>query len=484
MSEAMQRALQMLVRLFIEMPPLAFAVAGAVLLGLALWASCATWHSHRVLDAIANAPVVDLRSTAAGWVKLRGTAHPLPAKPGSVASGIVWYKRDRWTGGDRSTLVTTDPILVRDDYGICAVDSEKADVRPTTHETSHAFLDRSRSTTEQVIRAGDPVFAIGELRRAQSSLPGAAGIHCELTRTGGVLLVSGSPERNVQVYFRLLLLVQLPLALMCIVLMTFGALIHVGSYPPGGGSAVGTFIASLRNTPLQGDPGIGHPLWRQVETGQGGGVMNFLGPLLNTHGPDPTIAEASRKLAGIGPSFGLQLAAPPIADYAAQGWEMVNAGGISMFVPSGWTVVEQDDGAVPVVGVVAPGNDLYVELRFIRDALRRPGIVLEDAIDAYASAKERGAKGVVLGYAPLFVDGAVGHVEIMNAGGVERNPDGSRAHRTNSYRGAKRVGDEVFKAEFRATFDQSNQDEFGPTVLNIIRSIRFPNIDAAGAAGG
>ena len=134
-----------------------------------------------------------------------------------------------------------------------------------------------------------------------------------------------------------------------------------------------------------------------------------------------------------------------------------------------------------MVGLVSPDNDQYVELRFIRDPLRRPGIALEDASDRYASAKERGANGVVLGYAPLSVDGAFGHIEIMNAGGVERNPDGSLANRTNSYRGAKRVGEDIFNAEFTATFDQANQDKLGPTVLNMIRSIQFRNVNVVEA---
>ncbi len=283
MNEVQQRALQMLINLFTEMPPMAFLAAGVVLLVLTLWATHAAWQSYRILDAVANAPLADLRSTATGLVKLRGTAQTLPAKPGQVPSGIVWYKRDRWSGSDSSTLVTTDAILIQDDYGICAVDSERAEVRPTTHETRHAFLDKSRSTTEQIIHAGDPLFAIGELRRNAPVLSGAPNVHCELARFGGVLLVSGSPERNVKVHYRLWLLVQLPLALLCCGLLAFAALIHIGSYPPSSGSAVRTFIESLRNTPLLGEPGVGHPLWKEVEVGEGSAVMKFIESLLTTH---------------------------------------------------------------------------------------------------------------------------------------------------------------------------------------------------------
>lgn len=481
MNEDLQRALQMLINLFTQLPPVAFVAAGVVLLAIGVWASHATWRSYRILDAVANAPLGDLRSTAGGWVKLRGTAQPLAAKPGQIPSGIVWYKRHSMWGSDSSTLVTTDTILIQDDYGICAVDSEKAEIRPTTHETSRAFLDRSRSTTVQIIRTGDPLFAIGELRRNPLSLSGASTPHCELTRSGGVLLVSGSPERSVKIHYRLWLLVQLPLALLCCGLLAFAALIHIGSYPPSRGSSVRTFIESLRTTPLLSEPGVGHPLWKEVEAGDGSAVTRFIESLLTTQHLEPTLAEGNRKLLAISPPFGLQLAAPPMTDYAAQGWEAINVGAISMFAPPGWTVVEQDNGAIPMVGLVSPGNDQYVELRFVRDALRRPGIALEDASDKYASAKERGAKGIVLGYAPLSVDGAFGHIEIMNAGGVEKNPDGSLAHRTNSYRGAKRVGEDIFNAEFRATFDQANQDKLGPTALNMIRSIQFRNVAAASA---
>ena len=275
---------------------------------------------------------------------------------------------------------------------------------------------------------------------------------------------------------------QLPLAFLCFGLLAFAALIHIGSYPPSEGSTVRTFIESLRTTPLLSEAGVGLPLWKEVEVVQGSAVMKFIGSLLTTDHLEPTLAEANRKLLAISPPFGLQLAAPPMVDHAAQGWEVINVGGISMFAPPEWTVVEQDNGVIPMVGLVSPGNDLYVELRFMRDALRRPGIALEDASDAYASAKERGANGIMLGYAPLSVDGAFGHIEIMNAGGVEKTPDGSLAHRTNRYRCFKRVGDDIFTAEFRATFDQADQDKFGPTVLNIIRSIQFKNVDAANTA--
>jgi hypothetical protein len=85
----------------------------------------------------------------------------------------------------------------------------------------------------------------------------------------------------------------------------------------------------------------------------------------------------------------------------------------------------------------------------------------------------------MLGYAPVNVDGSFGHIEIMNSGGREKNEDGSLAHRMNIFHGAKRVGEDILKAQFTATFAQPDQNKFGPTVLNIIRSIQFKNLAIA-----
>ncbi len=52
MNEELQRALQMLIDLFTELPPMAFVAAVVVLLAIGLWASHATWRSYRILDAL------------------------------------------------------------------------------------------------------------------------------------------------------------------------------------------------------------------------------------------------------------------------------------------------------------------------------------------------------------------------------------------------------------------------------------------------
>ncbi len=437
MIETAQRVLGMFVSLFAGIPPLVSALVFLVLLSVTLWVAHAAWHSYRVLDAVANAPLADLRSNAGGLVKLRGTAQPPPARDGYSPSSIVWHKKHSRWGTSSSTTVTVGHFLIEDEHGVCAVDSEQAEVIPTTHESSRGFLGSSRSTTEQSIHTGDALLAIGELRRDLPAPPGMADVRCQLVRTGGVLLVSGDAERGVKVRYGIWLGVQLVPTLLGLGLLALGALVHASKEDNAAG--------------------------------------RFLHALLSTEYLEPTIEEAQGKLLAISAPYGLQLTAPPVADYAAQGWSAITVGEISMFVPPGWTVVEQDHGASPEIGLAAPGNDGYIELRFIRDALRRPGIALEEAGSNYASAKERAEKGIVLGYAPLIVDGAVGHIEIMNSGGVEKNADGSLAHRMNRYQGAKRVGEELFSAEFRARFDQSGQDKFGPIILNIIRSIQFKN---------
>ena len=45
--------------------------------------------------------------------------------------------------------------------------------------------------------------------------------------------------------------------------------------------------------------------------------------------------------------------------------------------------------------------------------------------------------------------------------------------------GNLRVGEDILKVDFTATFAQADQETFGATVLDIIRSIQFKNVNAA-----
>ncbi len=256
MNEDLQHAHDMLLGLFGGMPPAAFVIASLVLLSLTLYAGYYALRSGRIVGAVASAPLADLRVATAGRVKLRGAAQPASAQGGAGPSPIVWYYRSRRSGSSRSTLATTGHFLIQDDYGVCAVDSEKAVIVATASQSTHAFLDPSTTTVERVIHTGDALFAIGELKHDLPSPPGMPHVSCQLARSGGVLLVSGSPERDVKVLYSLWFLVQAPLTLLFLALLIFGGWTHLGSYPPGERGALSAFFESLRDHPWQSDPGL------------------------------------------------------------------------------------------------------------------------------------------------------------------------------------------------------------------------------------
>ncbi len=258
----------MLGNLFAGMPPAVFVAAVVIVLAVTVWQAHRALRSYRIVKAIAKAPLVDLRSRASGLVKLRGTAQPPPALPGKSPATIVWYSGSSRSGSNRSTRTTTDNFLIEDDHGRCAVETAKAEIVPTRSVYSEGFLDQSRSMSEKIIHAGDPVFAIGELRRGQPLPAGLSAASCQLARRGGVLLVSGSPERHVTVLNTLWTVVHMLLGLLCGGALAYGAWAHIGSYPPSAGSAFRTFLDSLQTTPLQPEPGREHPLWNEVDEGQ------------------------------------------------------------------------------------------------------------------------------------------------------------------------------------------------------------------------
>lgn len=128
------------------------------------------------------------------------------------------------------------------------------------------FLDPQRSSVEKALYSGDPVFALGALRRDLPPLAGVAEASCRLARAGGVLLVSGGSEREAQVLHRLWFGVQALLALLGLGLLVFGAWAHVVGYPPGDAGPLATFVESLRRTPWKCEAGPDHPLWRTAPT--------------------------------------------------------------------------------------------------------------------------------------------------------------------------------------------------------------------------
>lgn len=231
---------------------IAFTLAALM---LAFYSGYKGLQGYRILDAIAHAPLADLRSNAAGLVKLRGTAQPPPAQSGKSPSSIIWYSRSTRSGSSSSTLTTTDNFLLQDNYGVCAVDSAKANIEPTVSESSHAFLNSSNTRTEEVIHANDPVFAIGEIRRDLPPLAGIPAVDCQLAKSGGVLLFSGASERDVKVLYRLWLAVQMAGVVLCLALAVFCAMVYIEKYPPAEGSAADRALVFLLRVPPQGATG-------------------------------------------------------------------------------------------------------------------------------------------------------------------------------------------------------------------------------------
>ena len=270
MTEDLHRIHDMLAALFMALSPAVFVAVIVVLLGLGLWITRKAWHSRRVARAVANAPLVDLRSNASGLVKFRGTAQPPAPKPGRGPSSLIWYSRTRRSGSNSSTLTTTDNFLIRDDHGVCAVNTDKTTILPSASVAKDGFLDQHSSSVEKALYVGDPVFALGELRRDLPPLAGASDARCQLASCGGVLLVSGGSEREARVLYRLWFAVQAPLALLSFGLLGFGAWAHVVGYPPGNDGPAATFLESLRTTPWKSEAGPDHPVWIKVQNDQEG----------------------------------------------------------------------------------------------------------------------------------------------------------------------------------------------------------------------
>lgn len=263
MNEDLQRIHDMLAAAFMALSPALFVAVFIVLLGGLLWVLRQAWRKLRIVRAVTSAPLVDLRSTAAGLVKIRGTAQPPAPKPGQAASSIVWYSRRRRSGSHTSTLTTTDNFVIRDAHGVCAVNTNKTSILPSASLATEGFLDKSRSSVEKALYAGEAVFALGELRRDLPALAGVGHAPCQLARVGGVLLVSGASEREAKVLHGLWFLVQAPLALLGLGLLVFGTWAHVMGYPPGDHGPAATFVEALRSTPWKGEAGPDHPLWLQ-----------------------------------------------------------------------------------------------------------------------------------------------------------------------------------------------------------------------------
>jgi hypothetical protein len=201
----------------------------------------------------------------------------------------------------------------------------------------------------------------------------------------------------------------------------------------------------------------------------------------------PVAADDQARLDGllaIAPPGGWQL--PPPAEVDMADWQEVRAGAASMRLPPGWTVQNQigDEGTGDVtIGLSPEALDLYIELRQIRNSDSNYMTTLaEHAHGEYARSVERLEEGVIFGYQPLVIDGALGGVEVMNQFGKERDEDGSLTFRLILWRGRWEQDDQIHRVEFTATFAQDRHDEFAPLVHRVLSTVRIDRTPVAATA--
>jgi hypothetical protein len=210
---------------------------------------------------------------------------------------------------------------------------------------------------------------------------------------------------------------------------------------------------------------------------EGGQVILHIGETIGGEEPIPpslTAQQIHARLVESDPGAGWQLPFAPVADRS--GWQTVEAGLATMRVPPDWTVsnrIGAPGDEDQTVGVSPPAQDLYIELRQIRNADNNYRQTAADhALSEYARSPDRLKEGVILGYQPLFVGGAAGHVEVMNQFGKEVDDDGVRTFRLILWRGRWEQATEIHRAEFTATFAQDRYDELAPQVRAILDTVQ------------
>jgi hypothetical protein len=197
--------------------------------------------------------------------------------------------------------------------------------------------------------------------------------------------------------------------------------------------------------------------------------------------PSPAVQQIHDALVAISPGAGLQL--PPAATVDRSDWQHVETGLATMRVPRDW-VVQTDIGEPgdvdQTVGLSPPSNDLYVELRMIRNADNNYMQNANDhAVSEYSRSTERFKEGVILGFQPLLVGGAAGGVEVMNQFGKEFDDDGARTFRLVLWRGRWEQDTTIHRVQFDATFAQDRFDEVAPLVRAILDTVATRATDTA-----
>ena len=128
----------------------------------------------RTAQTIQNVPTAKIRSAAQGYVELSGLAKlvdgPIIVSPLS-GKACVWYsykiEEHVRHGKDRHWQIveqkrSDDLFLLEDDTGRCIIDPDGADVVIDSKRVWHKrHVVPPRRYTEQLIREGDPLYAIG-----------------------------------------------------------------------------------------------------------------------------------------------------------------------------------------------------------------------------------------------------------------------------------------------------------------------------------
>jgi hypothetical protein len=139
-----------------------FVCAGQAASALFFWA-----RSYRVKRAILDVPTSKVRSAAQGYVELSGTIEPLAGrtvKGRLTLEPCVWYYFMVVEGSGKNSRVIERgelgiPFLLRDSTGTCLVVPGEA--RIISDALADWKLD-NRHYCEWSMRAGDPVYVIGE----------------------------------------------------------------------------------------------------------------------------------------------------------------------------------------------------------------------------------------------------------------------------------------------------------------------------------
>ena len=189
--------------------------------------------------------------------------------------------------------------------------------------------------------------------------------------------------------------------------------------------------------------------------------------------PPASVQEIHDSLVAISPGGGTQL--PPAEAIDTTGWQLAQAGAATMRVPADWTVqnrIGEPCDEDQTVGLAPPSNDVYIELRVIRNADSNYMQALgEHARSEYSRSPDRLAEGVILGYQPRMQGGAAGHVEVMNQFGKEFDDDGTRTFRLVLWRGRWEENGDFHRVEFTATLAQGDYDRLAPLVAAVLDTV-------------